>query len=108
MHVTSGMFAAIETTQLREAMASAQRAELLIAAAFHPERQALLLTFADGSNWWLDEKHFADPSGDGSRADLRKLRIADYGQTLCCGDDFEAAADWRRSEARPAGRRQSD
>lgn len=108
MDVNSGMFAAIETNQLREAMASARRAELLIGAAFHPERQALLLTYADGSNWWLDARHFVEPSGDGSQADLRRLRISDYGQTLCCGDNFEAAADWMRETARPAGARRTD
>lgn len=101
MTLTPGMHAALAAVELTAALNSPQRAQLLIGVAYHPERDALLATFADGLIWWITAGEFAEPSGDGCVADLAQLAIIDFGQTLRCGESFEAAADWMRSVGRP-------
>lgn len=80
-----------------------ERASRFIAAAADRVNKTLVLVRGDRKRFLIPFSYFT-PSGDGTKPDFAKLRLADYGLTVALGD-YEASADAVLYEFDPAYRR---
>jgi DNA-directed RNA polymerase subunit H (RpoH/RPB5) len=70
---------------------SIDRSELFIAAAADPVTRTLSLVRGDCQTVVVPFSFF-EPSGDGTKPDFSKVRVADFGRTVALGD-YEASTD---------------